>query len=45
MENKNEFLFHPKNVMLFLLLAGLSFLFLALTVSYIYIRVTKMCRQ
>jgi cytochrome c oxidase subunit 3 len=41
MENKNEFLFHPKNVMLFLLLAGLSFLFLALTVSYIYIRVTN----
>jgi cytochrome c oxidase subunit 3 len=41
MENKNEFLFHPKNVMLFLLLAGLSFLFLALTVSYIYIRVTS----
>ena len=41
MENKNEFLFHPKNVMLFLLLAGLSFLFLALTVSYVYIRVTN----
>lgn len=36
----NNFLFHPKNVMLFILLFGLAFLFLALTVSYIYIRVT-----
>lgn len=38
---KNEFLFHPKNLMLMVLLAGLSFLFLALTVSYVYIRVTN----
>ncbi|MCC7246402.1 MAG: hypothetical protein IT269_12035, partial [Saprospiraceae bacterium] len=37
----DEFMFHPKNVMLFILLAGLSFLFLALTVSYVYIRVTN----
>ena len=38
---QNEFLFHPKNVMLFILLFGLTFLFLALTVAYIYIRVTN----
>lgn len=37
----DEFMFHPKNVQLFILLAGLSFLFLALTVAYMYIRVTK----
>lgn len=37
----NEFLFHPKNVMLFILLFGLVFLFLALTVAYVYIRVTN----
>lgn len=37
----SEFMFHPKNIMMFLLLAGLTFLFLALTVSYIYIRVTN----
>lgn len=37
----NEFLFHPKNVMLFILLFGLAFLFLALTVAYVYIRVTN----
>ncbi len=36
----NEFMFHPSNIMLFILLFGLSFLFLALTVSYIYTRVT-----
>ncbi len=42
MNNKqNEFLFHPKNVMLFILLFGLTFLFLALTVAYVYIRVTN----
>lgn len=41
MEQKDEFLFHPKNVMLFILLAGLTFLFLALTVSYVYIRVVN----
>lgn len=32
--------FHPYNVMLFLLLFGLTLLFLALTISYTYIRVT-----
>jgi cytochrome c oxidase subunit 3 len=37
----DEFLFHPKNVMLFILLFGLTFLFLALTVAYVYIRVTN----
>lgn len=41
MESKNEFLFHPKNVMLVLLLFGLSVLFLALTVSYVFIRVVN----
>lgn len=41
MEKKDEFLFHPKNIMLFFLLFGLCFLFLALTVSYVYIRVTN----
>jgi cytochrome c oxidase subunit III len=40
-QQQDEFLFHPKNVQLFILLAGLTFLFLALTVSYIYIRVTN----
>ena len=38
---QDEFMFHPKNVQLFILLIGLSFLFLALTVAYLYIRVTK----
>ncbi len=38
---QNEFLFHPKNVMLFILLFGLAFLFLALTMAYVYIRVTN----
>jgi cytochrome c oxidase subunit 3 len=38
---QNEFLFHPKNLMLSILLVGLSFLFLALTVAYVYIRVTN----
>jgi cytochrome c oxidase subunit III len=37
---ENEFMFHPSNIMLFILLFGLSFLFLALTVAYIYTRVT-----
>ena len=42
MQNKqNEFLFHPKNVMLFILLFGLAFLFLALTIAYVYIRITN----
>ncbi len=40
-QQQDDFIFHPKNVQLFILLAGLSFLFLALTVSYIYIRVTN----
>lgn len=40
-ERPNEFLFHPKNVMLSILLFGLVFLFLALTAAYIYIRVTN----
>ncbi|MBK7936043.1 MAG: heme-copper oxidase subunit III [Lewinellaceae bacterium] len=39
-QQDNEFLFHPNNVMLFVLLFGLSALFLALTVAYIYTRVT-----
>jgi cytochrome c oxidase subunit 3 len=39
MEQKDELSFHPKRIMLFILLFGLSFLFLALTVSYVYIRV------
>ena len=33
-------MFHPYNIMLSLLLFGLTFLFLALTISYVYIRVT-----
>lgn len=40
-QQQDEFLFHPNNVMLFILLFGLSALFLALTLSYIYIRVTQ----
>ncbi|GAB4496423.1 MAG: cytochrome c oxidase subunit 3 [Saprospiraceae bacterium] len=39
-QQDNEFLFHPKNLMLFILLFGLAALFLALTLSYIYTRVT-----
>lgn len=39
-QSESEFLFHPNNVMLFILLLGLSGLFLALTVAYIYTRVT-----
>ena len=39
MEQKDELIFHPKRIMLFILLFGLSFLFFALTVSYVYIRV------
>jgi cytochrome c oxidase subunit 3 len=34
-----QYLFHPYNVMLVILLFGLSMLFLALTVSYVYTRV------
>jgi cytochrome c oxidase subunit III len=36
----NEFMFHPKQVMMVIMLFGLSVLFLALTVSYVYSRVT-----
>ncbi len=36
----NEFLFHPNNVMLSILLFGLTGLFLALTVAYVYTRIT-----
>ncbi|MBV6440186.1 MAG: cytochrome c oxidase subunit III [Haliscomenobacteraceae bacterium CHB4] len=39
-QQQDEFLFHPKNLMLFILLFGLSALFLALTAAYIYTRVT-----
>jgi cytochrome c oxidase subunit 3 len=37
---QDEFMFHPSNVMLSILLFGLSVLFLALTISYVYTRVT-----
>lgn len=37
---QDEFLFHPKNLMLFILLFGLSALFLALTIAYMYTRIT-----
>ena len=35
-----QFMFHPSNLFLVILLVGLSMLFLALTASYIYTRVT-----
>lgn len=37
---QENLIFHPNNIMLFLLLFGLAALFLALTAGYIYIRVT-----
>jgi cytochrome c oxidase subunit 3 len=37
---QENLIFHPNNIMLFLLLFGLATLFLALTAGYIYIRVT-----
>lgn len=37
---QDNFVFHPYNVMLYLMLFGLSALFLSLTISYIYTRVT-----
>lgn len=37
---QENLVFHPNNIMLFLLLFGLTTLFLALTAGYIYIRVT-----
>lgn len=40
-KQQDNLIFHPYNVMLFLLLSGLSLLFLALTAGYCYIRVTK----
>jgi cytochrome c oxidase subunit 3 len=36
-----SFVFHPHNVLLMLLLLGLSILFLALTVSFVYTRIEK----
>lgn len=39
-KRQDEFLFHPQNIMLFVLLFGLSALFLALTVAYVYTRTT-----
>jgi cytochrome c oxidase subunit III len=36
-----QLLFHPANIMLVVLLFGLSMLFLALTISYAYTRVTQ----
>lgn len=38
--SQDNLVFHPYNIMLMLLLFGLSLLFLALTISYTYIRVT-----
>ena len=37
---EQSLIFHPFNIMLSILLLGLTFLFLGLTISYIYIRVT-----
>lgn len=37
----SSFAFHPHNVLLMLLLLGLSILFLALTISFVYTRVEK----
>ncbi len=37
--NADNFAFHPWNVMLFFLLIGLGFMFLALTAAYVYSRV------
>ncbi len=39
-QKQENLLFHPNNIMLFLLLFGLSGLFLALTIGYSYIRIT-----
>jgi cytochrome c oxidase subunit III len=39
-QQQDEFIFHPGNVMLSILLFGLSALFLALTAAYLYTRVT-----
>lgn len=41
MGQKDQFAFHPKNLMLSILLAGLTFLFLSLTVAYVYLRVVN----
>jgi cytochrome c oxidase subunit III len=40
MSNQENFAFHPRNVMMYLMLFGLSAMFLALTLSYTYTRVT-----
>lgn len=40
MSDQENFAFHPKNVMLWLMLFGLSAMFLALTIGYTYTRVT-----
>jgi cytochrome c oxidase subunit III len=40
MSQQENFSFHPRNVMLFLMLFGLSAMFLALTFSYTYTRIT-----
>jgi cytochrome c oxidase subunit III len=36
-----QFMFHPNNVMLMILLLGLSMLFLALTIAYAYTKITN----
>lgn len=41
MEQDHEFRFHPHNVLLTLLLAGLSMLFLALSAAYLYSRIQQ----
>jgi cytochrome c oxidase subunit III len=40
MSQQENFYFHPRNVMLSIMLLGLSAMFLALTISYTYTRVT-----
>lgn len=40
-QEDQRMMFHPHNVLLTVLLAGLTMLFLALTVAYVYTRVTK----
>lgn len=39
-DKQNEFLFHPKNIMMAFSLFGLCAMFLSLTISYVYTRVT-----
>jgi cytochrome c oxidase subunit III len=40
MSNQENFAFHPRNIMLSVMLFGLSAMFLALTISYTYTRIT-----